>query len=147
MRNSILAAATAFVIGGATTGAIMSQAQPVRPPEATMMPSGPGSEGSPGMMNGPMMGRMHPPAWMHGPHGHPRTFGLFYRQTDRQLTTADVQKIAEAFLLWHGNHSWKVTDVAAAPDGRIAFTYAAGDGTPIAKFAIDPHSGHWSRIG
>ena len=32
MRNSLLAAAVAFVIGGATVGSLMSYAQPVPPP-------------------------------------------------------------------------------------------------------------------
>ena len=43
---------------------------------------------------------------------------------DRKLTPPDVQKIAEAFLLWNGNHSWKVIDVAPAPDGTIGFALA-----------------------
>ena len=34
-----------------------------------------------------------------------RTFALIYPQQDRNLTPPDVQKIAEAFLLWRGNHS------------------------------------------
>jgi len=53
-------------------------------------------------------------------HGRPFTpgdFALIYREPDRQLAPADVQKIAEGFLLWNGNHSWKVTNVAATPDG------------------------------
>ena len=45
------------------------------------------------------------------------TFALVYPQEDRKLTPPDVQKIAEAFLLWRGNHSWKVVDVAPAADG------------------------------
>lgn len=143
MRNTILTAAAAFVIGGATTGALLTQAQPLRP-EATMLPA-PEPGGPHAMMEGPM----HGGAWMHHPPHmwEPGTFGLFYRQADRQLTPADVQKIAEAFLLWHGNRTWKVADVAAGPDGKIAFTYAAQDGTPIAKFTIDPHSGRWARAG
>ena len=50
-----------------------------------------------------------------------RNFALVYRQADRQLAPADVQKIAEAFLLWNGNHTWKVTDVAATDAGPIGF--------------------------
>ena len=43
----------------------------------------------------------------------PGTFALIYRQQDRKLTPPDVQKIAEAFLLWHGNHTWKVVERGA----------------------------------
>jgi hypothetical protein len=75
------------------------------------------------------------------------TFALFHPPTDRQLTTADVQTIAQALLLWNGNHTWKVTDVASGPDGQIVFTYAAPDNTVIARFAVDPHTGRLSRIG
>ena len=46
-----------------------------------------------------------------------RNFALVYPQEDRKLTPPDVQKIAEAFLLWHGNHTWKVVEVAPAADG------------------------------
>ena len=47
--------------------------------------------------------------WMHRGHDwqqrgammqRPRTFALVYPQEDRKLTPPDVQKIAEAFLLW-----------------------------------------------
>ena len=88
--------------------------------------------------------------WLH--HGHegrsegPRQFGLFYRQADRQLTTADVQKIAEAFLLWRGNHSWKVVEVAPAADGGIGFALATQEGSVIARFTMDPHTARMERV-
>ena len=62
------------------------------------------------------------------------------------MTPADVQKIAEAFLLWNGNHTWKVIDVAPTPDGAIGFSLATQDGSVIAKFTMDPHSGRIRRI-
>ncbi len=45
-----------------------------------------------------------------------RQFALIYPAADRNLSGADVQKIAEAFLLFNGNHSWKVTEVTEEPD-------------------------------
>ena len=91
MRNTLLAAAAAFVIGGATVGSLISYAQPAPPP-------GPGAghgrtrTAPPG--DGPM-------GWMHRWREHhrpiaPGTFALVYRQADRNLTPPDVQKIAEA---------------------------------------------------
>jgi hypothetical protein len=140
MRNTVLAAAAAFVIGGATVGSLVSYAQPAPPP-------GPGAA-----MDGP--GRPHPGpmGWMHHWREHHRpfafgTFALVYRQADRNLAPPDVQKIAEAFLLWNGNHTWKVIDVAAAPDGAIGFSLATQEGSVVAKFTIDPHTGHVTRIG
>ena len=77
----------------------------------------------------------------------PRTFALVYRQQDRALAPADVQKIAEGFLLWNGNHTWKVVDVAPAADGSIGFALATPEGSVIARFAMDPHSGRVTRAG
>jgi hypothetical protein len=136
MRQTILAAAAAFVIGGIATGAVLSNAQPAPPPP-------------PGPMGAPPMPRWG--GWMH--HGsdgwrHDQPImALVYRQADRQLSTADVQKIAEAFLLWNGNHSWKVTDVAATSDGPIGFSLSTPEGSVIAKFSMDPHTGRIKRVG
>ena len=53
------------------------------------------------------------------------------------LSVREVQKIAEAFLLWNGNHSWKVLN--AKPDGDvIGFDLATADGSVIAHFTMDP---------
>jgi hypothetical protein len=139
MRRTLLTAATAFVIGGIATGAVLSQAQPASPPPAVM----PGTE-APAPQH-PMMG------WQHGPRHErsfrPRDFALIYRQHDRQLAAADVQKIAEGFLLWNGNHTWKVTNVAPMPDGPIGFSLSTPEGSVVAKFTMDPHSGKVTRIG
>lgn len=138
MRNSIVAAVTAFVIGGAATGALVAHAQSIPPAPV------PSQE----VMDAPP-----PHAWMQrmrGPHMEGPGFGTFalvYRQQDRQLSPADVQKIAEAFLLWHGNHSWKIVDVAAAPDGPIGFAVATPEGSVIARFTMDPHTGKVTRRG
>ena len=141
MRKTILAAVGGLVIGAVAAGALVAQAQP-----------GPGPGPRPGMADTPMH-----PDWMHrmrewgGMHGHgpvaQGTFTLIYRQADRKLTPPDVQKIAEAFLLWNGNHSWKVTEVAAAPDGAIGFALATPEGAVIARFTMDPHTGRVTRTG
>jgi hypothetical protein len=141
MRQTLLAAAAAFVIGGIATGAVLSQAQP-SPPASQQAGEGP--------MSGPpphhgMMG------WRHGrDHArgfNPRDFALIYRQPDRQLAPADVQKVVEGFLLWNGNHSWKVANVAATPDGPIGFSLATPEGSVVAKFTMDPHTGKIARAG
>jgi hypothetical protein len=131
MRKTLLAAAAAFIVGGIATGSVLSQAQST--------PPGPATEHR-GMMG-----------WRNGA-GHRRPFNrgdfaLIYRQPDRQLAPADVQKIAEGFLLWNGNHSWKVTNVAATPDGPIGFSVETPEGSMVAKFTMDPHTGRIARVG
>jgi hypothetical protein len=157
MRKTLLVAATAFVIGGASIGSLMSYAQPAPPPA---------SDERPAMeqhgMDGQDADHHRPMAWMHHWREHqgrehqerehhwpirPGTFALLYPQTDRALTPPDVQKIAEAFLLWHGNHSWKVTNVAATADGAIGFALATQDGSVIAQFTMDLHTGRVTRTG
>src|ERR1700739_4425411 len=103
MRQTLLAAAAAFVIGGIATGAVLSQAQPAPPPAQ--------ETGAPPPLRPDMMGWRHHMMreGMRGRRFNPRGFALIYRQPDRNLAPADVQKIAEAFLLWNGNHTWKVT--------------------------------------
>jgi hypothetical protein len=78
---------------------------------------------------------------------HWRTFALIYPQQDRQLAPADVQKIAEGFLLWRGNHTWKVSDVAPTADGPIGFNLTTPEGSVVAKFTMDPHTGRIQRVG
>ena len=137
MRKTILTTLAVLAIGGAATGIMMANAQPAGPP--------PGADG-PG-------GRPHWMGWQHHDRdGHRgdmmqrlRSFALVYPQADRKLTPPDVQKIAEAFLLWHGNHSWKVVEVAATSDGAIGFALATPEGSVIARFTMDPHSGRVTR--
>jgi hypothetical protein len=135
MRKTLLATTLALsaVIGtaGITIGA--AGAQPAPPP--------PGSETVP-----PHPGPMHPPHW-HGmrPGGGP--FALIYRPDDRHLTPPEVQKIAEAILLWNGNRTWKVTDVAEAPDNTVAFAFTTQDGSVVARFKMDRKTGRVTRTG
>jgi hypothetical protein len=95
----------------------------------------------------------HPP-WMLGPrpdmgpmHRGPGLFSLMYHPDDRKLTPPEVQKIAEAFLLWNGNRTWKVTEVAADGDGKVKFAFATADGGVIARFTMDTKTGHIARVG
>jgi hypothetical protein len=143
MRQTIMAAAAAFVIGGAATGAVLSQAQPAPPPNAPVDVAPPQHRwaGGWGQHRGP---QEH--GWNHHRHGS-GPFALIYRQHDRQLAAPDVQKIVEGFLLWNGNHTWKVTDVAPTADGPIGFSLATQDGSVIAKFTMDPHTGRIKRVG
>ena len=135
MRKTVLTALAILVIGGGATGVLVAQAQPASPP--------PGGDG-------PASSR-----WMDHDHGWQRhgdmmrrlrTFALVYPQQDRKLTPPDVQKIAEAFLLWHGNHDWKVIDVAPTQDGPIGFALASQDGSVIARFTMDPHTARMERV-
>jgi hypothetical protein len=145
MRQTLLTAAAAFVIGGIATGAVLSQAQPAPPPGPPM--AGPPMDGPPMAGRPPhgMMAGMHRPD--HDRPFNPRDFALIYRQPDRKLAPADVQKIAEGFLLWNGNHSWKVTDVAPTSDGPIGFSLSTPEGSVVAKFTMDPRSGKIARVG
>ena len=145
MRKAVLAAIAAVAIAGAAGGGAL-MAQP-----------------APGAPSGPDAGAPGPdarPGWMHWMHHHlegmeegrgrqfePGTFALFHRPADRQLTAADVQKIAEGFLLWNGNHTWKVTDVAPGTDGQIGFAFSAPDNTVIARFSMDAKTGRLTRTG
>jgi hypothetical protein len=145
MRQTVIAAATAFVIGGIATGAVLSQAQTAPPPvqQADGAPPSPGHHWMGGWGHRPDQQAHN---WGHR-HGGSRPFALVYRQHDRQLAPADAQKIVEGFLLWNGNHTWKVANVAATTDGAISFDLATQEGSVIAKFTMDPHSGRVHRIG
>jgi hypothetical protein len=77
----------------------------------------------------------------------PSLFAMMYRPADRKLTPPDVQKIAEAILLWFGNRTWKVTDVGPDGDGKVKFAYATADGSVIARFTMDTKNGRVARTG
>ena len=134
MRRTVLTFLVGLIIGAAAAGILIAQAQPPPPPG----------------MGGPPW-RQHWMGWMRGGAEGPgrpgmmRNFALVYPQEDRKLTPPDVQKIAEAFLLWNGNHTWKVVEVAPASDGAIGFALATQEGSVIARFTIDPHSARVTR--
>ncbi len=135
MRQGIIVAAvtSAILAGGVAAGAQPAPSAP--PPMADGMhpPGGPmGGMREEMMHHGDGMRRM-------------RQFALIYPAPDRALSGADVQTIAEAFLLFNGNHSWKITEVSEEPD-RVLFAIATPDGTAIAHFAMDRHSGRPERL-
>ena len=82
---------------------------------------------------------------MYGMMRRLRQFALVYPAADRALSGPDVQKIAEALLLYNGNHTWKVTEIVEQP-ARVTFAFAAPDGTAIAHFAMDRHTARPERI-
>jgi hypothetical protein len=137
MRKTILATTVALSAVLGATGMMIggAGAQPAPPP-------GPGAAPSPPAHSGQMHGHH-----MHGmgPGGGP--FALIYRPEDRQLTPAEVQKVAEAVLLWNGNRTWKVTDVAEAPDNAVGFAFATQDGSVVARFKMDRKTGRVTRTG
>ena len=139
MRQILLTATAALVAGGIATGAALSFAQPAPPPTA-----GPDASPPPHGMAGWGPHRLRDRA--DGRMERMRNFALFYRQADRSLTPADVQKIAEAFLLWNGNHTWKITDVAATSGGPVGFSVTTAEGAIVAKFTMDPHTARVQRL-
>ena len=155
MKKMIAVALAAGIALGGGAALVVSQAQaqdaPHPPPPAMMGDHGPG------MMDGHGPGMMgeHGPGMMHGPGGmgwrmgrmmhRMREFALIYPAPDRNLSGPDVQKIAEAFLLFNGNHTWKVTEVTEEPN-RVTFALATPDGTAIAHFAMDRHNGRPERL-
>jgi hypothetical protein len=148
MRKTILGAVAVLAIGATGAGVLIANAQPAPPPAPLAAPLAAAPDAAPAPARPHWMGWMtrgqRQRAMREGRAGR-ETFALVYRQQDRQLAPADVQKIAEGFLLWNGNHTWKVVEVAPAPDGSIGFGLATPDGAVIARFAMDPHSGRVTR--
>ncbi len=139
MHKPFLAVLAATALAGSVAlTAAHAQPAPAAPPAAPMPMPHPGPMGPGGWMH-------HPGAFRGGMMHRLRQFGLVFPAADRALSGADVQKIAEAFLLWNGNHSWKVTNVAEEPE-RVTFAFATPDGTVIARFAMDRHTGRPTRL-
>ena len=146
MRKTIVTTIAAFLLGAISTGVVISCAQPAPPPGPP-----PGPDGAP-MARGAWMGRGSGP-WADRMREHQARrmqimglFALLHRPEDRKLTPADVQKIAEAFLLWNGNHTWKVINVKPSGD-VIGFDLATADGSVIASYTMDPKTGRQDRKG
>lgn len=137
MRKTVLAA---FLPLALAAGGGVALAQPAAPP--------PQAAGGPAGWHGNhhhhRFGRMH----RHRPTLFaPGTFALFHPPANRQLDPAGVREIAQAILLWNGQHDWKVTDVKPLGNDRIGFAYAAQDGTVIARFAVNGATGRIARVG
>ena len=139
MRKTLLAAAAAFVIGGATVGALVSHAQPAPPPPRRRL-MGRGGRTLAGWVGCTGCARA-------AGRWRLRTFALVYRQDDRNLTPPDVQKIAEAFLLW--KRQSHLEGGRRRGDVRWRDRLLAGDagGLGIARFTMDPHTGRVTRTG
>jgi hypothetical protein len=151
-KIAALTLAAGIALGGGAFVAGPAQAQDAPHPPPPGMMGGPGGPGGPGGMmreGGPGgMMREHGPGrpWRFGRMMHRmREFALIYPAPDRNLSGPDVQKIAEAFLLFQGNHTWKVTEVKEEPN-RVTFALATPDGTAIAHFAMDRHTARPERL-
>lgn len=150
MRKQVIAGITALSLAAAG-GVGLALAQPAPPPPAAV-DGGPGAmpphaERGPemhGAMRGEMRGRFGPHQAMRRAM---RQWGLIYTPADRQLSAADVQTIAQGFLLWHGNHTWKVVDVKEQDADTVGFAFATPNGDVIARFTMDRHTGRPRRVG
>jgi len=156
MRKTIITTMAAFALGGILIGVLLAQAQPA-PPRAGAADGPPDGfrdhrpwMGRGGMEPGMGTGMERWEARMRERQVHRRemmhTFALIDPTDDRKLTPPDVQKIVEAFLLWNGNHTWKVVNVKTEADG-ISFGLATAEGSVIAQFTMDPKTGRVTRRG
>ena len=144
MRGWFMAGVAAVVLlggGVAATHGALAQPAPPPPMRDDMAPPPPPHGGA-----GPHEGMMAHPGGHEAMMRRMREFALVWTAPDRNLSAADVQKIAEGFLLWRGNHTWKVTNVQEQGD-RVAFSLATPDGGTIASFTMDRHTGRIERTG
>ena len=145
MRRWLMPGVAAVVLAGGGVAAMHSAlSQPAPPPPARDDMSPP--HFGPGPRVGTMGGMMEHHGNRETMMRRMRDFALVWRAPDRNLSAADVQKIAEGFLLWRGNHTWKVTNVQEQGD-RVAFSLATPDGGAIASFTMDRHTGRIERTG
>jgi hypothetical protein len=147
MKRILLIPALVAGIAAAGTGYVTAfAADPSTPGQA--LPQGP-DWGPPGQPHGPAP-MMPPGGWPHGGpgmmwHHHEDKFSLFAQVANKALTPADVRIIAQAILLEHGNHDWKVANVTSA-DNLIDFSFATAHGDVVATFSVDPASGRMKRV-
>ncbi len=134
MRKTALAAFAVIALG---TAVIAADAQQPPPEAQNGQPLPPSDVARANIMRERMR------VWE---HHRDRRFGLIYRAEDRNLSPADVQKIAEAFLLWNGNHTWKIINVQDEGD-KVGFALATDNGGVIAQFTMDKHRGRIERMG
>lgn len=143
-KRHLGAAALAATIASAWIAPALAQpAAPPAPPAA----GAPGPQGGP--QGGPGFGPPGGPGWHHhmrGPGGDPFG-GPLLRREDKQLTAAEVQKIAEAFLLWHGERNWRITQVREAANNTVEFALTTAENSVIARFSMDRKTGRVQRVG
>jgi hypothetical protein len=145
LRAILIPAVAALTIGGMALNSSTrtAEAEPTTPPAASV----PAQAADAPAPEHPFMRWQHGERWLHWRMARLRMWGLFYPVDDKHLSADDVQKIAEAMLLRHGNHSWKVINVAANSDNTVSFAYATADGSVIAHFSMDTKTGRLQRIG
>jgi hypothetical protein len=145
LRAIVLPALAALAIGGTALNSSTrpADAEPVTPPAAS---SPAPTQATPAPEHGFMMWHRGE-GWLRWRMERMRMWGLFYPVDDKHLSADDVQKIAEAMLLRHGNHTWKVINVAANQDNTVSFAFATADGSVIARFSMDTKTGRLQRIG
>lgn len=159
MQKLVLAAVAATSVVGALALSPLAPrafAQPAGDPPA------PAAQPMPGPTANPMPRMMHgygPNSWMsergghwmgaregrHGMSHRSHTWDLFDRPANLSLSPADVTTIAEAILLRHGQHDWKVGDVTPNEDHTVSFAYTTAHGDIIARFTMDTRTGHITR--
>lgn len=160
---------TAFALAGALGFSGLALAQgaaepPASPPRAMPAPVGPMRGPGPGMY-GPGIGMGMGPSMMDHRRGEPhrwmdeegegarrgafmrhiKTWSLFGHRGDLALSPSDVQTIAEAILLRHGEHKWKVGDVTPNADHTVSFAFVTEHGDVIARFTMDTMTGRITR--
>jgi hypothetical protein len=143
MRWTVLAVAGMVGLCGTVVGLLDARAQQFSTdstPDGTADAPSPAPDEASGHH---MLGWAHhspaPSAWR-------AVAGLVSTAPDRQLTAADVQTIAQAYLLWHGNHDWRVTNLATDGD-RVTFAITTAQNAVVATFAMDRHTGALTRTG
>jgi hypothetical protein len=124
---------------GAPPAQVSDGTQPADPPHSSGEHRSGDRGHSPWMMGGEQQHHWH--------KAHARDWGLFYAQVDKKLSVADVQTLAQAVLLRHGNHAWKVANVAQNQDDTVSFTFATQSGDVVARFTMDTHTGRLRRLG
>jgi hypothetical protein len=157
MRKTMLVAAALSMAGAAAGGTVALAQDASQAPSVSNAAPADDDTQSGAQPRGPHQMRM---GWWHRHHGEhgpgergrgmpfmPGTFGLFAPRPDKNLSPADVQQIAQAILLWNGNHDWKVAQVQPGQNHEVTFAYVTGDGTTIAKFAINQDTGRITRVG
>lgn len=147
MKRIALPALAALAMGGWIAPALAQEgSRPVPPAPGSEMPfdlaqMGPGMgppHGPPDPRHERMMRRPGAPGASMG--------GLIFRREDRALTAPEVQRIAEAFLIWNGERSWKVGEVSEE-DRVVRFAFTTAEGGVIARFTMDRRSGRVRRVG
>jgi phage baseplate assembly protein gpV len=145
-KTLILSAATAIALGAVGTYAATRPSDAQDAPTLQMADGSRTGDSPDQQRHGWGIEGRHGPQHHHWMMAH-RGWGLFYPVVTKNLTVADVQTIAQAVLLRHGNHTWKVADVTGNQDNTVSFAFTTADGGVVARFAVDTQTGRLRRIG